>query len=229
MILLLWISIITAFLVLSAWEARRTGRPDALYCLYSAVVIFSVIAAGKIAQVDLFFGRVYVASGVFTYALTFLLTDIVNEKFGRKMTHRMVFITFLCLVAESFFSWLVVWVKPAPFWNGQPAYDLILGQVPRIVLAGWLAFLTSENLDAYIFDKFKKITKGKHLWMRNVFSSLPAMVVDSIVFVSVAFYGKQPIGQIIFGVTVVKWLIGVINIPFMYLNRWILFRGSRSN
>jgi uncharacterized integral membrane protein (TIGR00697 family) len=155
--------------------------------------------------------------------VTFLMTDIVNEKFGRKETHKMIMIAFATQVALAFFSWLVVSLNPAPFWSGQESLAFILGQVPRIVLASWAAFLISENLDAVIFSWFKKLTKGNHLWMRNAFSSLPAMALDSVIFVTIAFYGLQPIGAVILGLIVVKWVIGIIDIPFMYLNRWVMY------
>jgi uncharacterized integral membrane protein (TIGR00697 family) len=98
----------------------------------------------------------------------------------------------------------------------------IVGFAPRIMLASWVAFLISENIDAYLFDWFKKITNGKHLWMRNVFSSIPSMALDTLIFVTIAFYEIQPLLPLIIGVLVIKWLVGIIDIPFMYLNRWIM-------
>ena len=92
------------------------------------------------------------------------------------------------------------------------------------MLASWIAFLISENTDAFIFSWFKKVTKGKHLWARNIFSSIPAMALDTVIFVSIAFYGVQPLWPLIIGVVAIKWGIGVINIPFMYLNRWIMYQ-----
>jgi len=92
------------------------------------------------------------------------------------------------------------------------------------MVAGWIAFLVSENIDAYIFSGFKEKTKGKHLWARNAFSSLPAMVIDSVIFVTLAFYGVQPLEPLIIGMVALKWLVGIINVPFMYLNRWIMYK-----
>jgi uncharacterized integral membrane protein (TIGR00697 family) len=92
------------------------------------------------------------------------------------------------------------------------------------MIASWIAFLVSGNIDAYIFDWFKKVTKGKYLWMRNVFSSLPAMALDTVIFVTIAFAGVQPLLPIIVGTMAIKWLVGIIDIPFMYLNRMILYK-----
>ncbi|NIP32369.1 queuosine precursor transporter [Candidatus Saccharibacteria bacterium] len=221
--ILFWIIGITAITLFGSWYARKFNRPDALIGLYVAFVLFANIAASKIAEFDLGFETFYAPAAVIIFSVTFLMTDIVNEKFGRKETHKMIMIAFATQVALAFFSWLVVSLNPAPFWSGQESYALILGQVPRLILASWIAFLISENLDAVIFAWFKKLTKGNHLWMRNAFSSLPAMALDSIIFVAIAFYGQQPIWPVILGLIVVKWVIGVIDIPFMYLNRWVMY------
>jgi queuosine precursor transporter len=222
--IILWIIGVTLFTVIGSWYARKYNRPDALIALYVAFVIFSNIVASKIGAFNLGFATFYAPAAVIIFSVTFLMTDIVNEKFGRKETHKMILIAFFAQVAVSFFSWLILSLNSAPFWTNQPAFELILGQVPRIMIASWIAFLISENIDAFIFDWFKKLTKGKYLWMRNAFSSIPSMALDSVLFVTIAFYGKQPILSLIWGLMVVKWLVGIIDIPFMYLNRWIMYK-----
>jgi uncharacterized integral membrane protein (TIGR00697 family) len=222
--LIIWIIAITAFTVFGSWYARRYQKPDALIGLFVAFVLFSNISAAKIAEFNLGFGTFFAPAAVIIFAVTFLMTDIVNERFGRRETHKMILIAFISQVAISVFTWIVLLLSPAPFWTGQSAFELILGQVPRIILASWIAFLISENLDAYIFDWFKKLTKGKHLWSRNAFSSLPSMAIDSILFATIAFYGLQPVVPLIIGIIVTKWLVGLIDIPFMYLNRWVMYK-----
>lgn len=222
--IILWIMGITAFTLLGSWYARKYEKSDAIMGLYIAFILFSNVTASKIARFDLGFHSFFAPSAVIIFSVTFLMTDIVNERFGRRETHRMIFIAFISQVAVSFFTWIVISLEPAPFWQNQAAFGTVLGQVPRIITASWIAFLISENLDAYIFAWFKNLTKGKHLWIRNAFSSLPSMVVDSVLFVGIAFYGLQPIGTIILGQIIIKWLVGIINIPFMYLNRWVMYR-----
>lgn len=221
---LFWVFLVSAFTVFGAWYAKKFGKPDALIGLYVAFILFSNIAAVKIASFDLGFAQFFAPAVVVIFSVTFLITDIVNEKFGRKETQKMILIAFVSQVAVTAFSWIVLSLPPAPFWQGQVALEGIFGLVPRIMLASWVAFLVSENLDAYIFDWFKKKTGEKHLWARNAFSSIPSMVVDSVLFVSIAFFGVAPILPLIIGQTAIKWLVAVANIPFMYLNRWILFK-----
>ena len=220
----LWIIGVTLFTILGSIYARKYNKPDALIGLYVSFIIFSNIVASKVAEFNLGFATFYAPAAVIIFSVTFLITDIVNEKFGRKETHKMILIAFFAQVAVSFFAWLILSLNSAPFWNNQQSFEIILGQVPRLIIASWIAFLISENLDAYLFAWFKNKTKGKYLWMRNALSSIPSMAVDSIIFVTIAFYGTQPILQLIIGLIIIKWLVGIIDIPFMYLNRWIMYK-----
>ncbi len=222
--IIFWIITITVFSLFGSWYARKYERVDALVGLYVAFVLISNIIAYKIVEFDLFFVTLFATSATLVFSVTFLLTDVVNEKFGRKETQKMIFIAFITQVAVAFFIWLAILLKPAPFWTEQEAFVKILGFAPRIMLASWIAFLISENTDAYIFSWFKKKTNGKHLWARNVFSSIPSMALDTIIFVTIAFYGVQPLLPLITGVLVIKWIVGVVDIPFMYLNRWIMYK-----
>ncbi len=223
--LILWILIISAFTFIGSWYARKYNKADLMIALYTSFVIISNIIAVKIVQFDFFSYQIFAPAAIIVFSVTFLMTDVVNEKFGRKETHKMILIAFICQIAVALFLFIAVTLKPAPFWTGQESFGLLFGQVPRIIFASWIAFLISENLDAIIFDWFKKKTKGKHLWMRNVFSSLPAMLLDSLIFVTIAFYGTMAFAaliSVIFGQMIIKWLVGIINIPFMYLNRRIM-------
>jgi queuosine precursor transporter len=222
--LILWIIGITAFSLFGAWYVRKYNRPDMLIGLYVAFVLISNIIAYKIVELNFGFYTFYATAATLVFSVTFLMADIVNEKFGRRETQKMIFIAFITQIAVTFFIYIALTLPAAPFWNGQEFFSQVLGFAPRVILASWIAFLISENTDAYIFSFFKKLTKGKHLWMRNALSSLPSMILDTVVFVTIAFYGIQPLLPLIIGVTAIKWLVGIIDIPFMYLSRQIMFR-----
>jgi len=215
---------ITSFTLFGAWYARRFDKPDALIGLYVVFVALSQIVAAKIAEYDLGFITVTAPAAVLIYSVTYLFTDIVNERFGRREVHKMILIAFVTQLALVFFLWLGTELPPAPFWTDQEAWDSIIGLVPRITVASWVAFLVSENLDAWVFDWFRRVTGGRYLWMRNVFSSVPALSVDTLLFISIAFWGLMPMGDLIVGQLYTKWLVGLVNIPFMYLNRWLMFK-----
>ena len=227
-LIILWISIISSFSLFGSWYVRKYNKPDALIGLYVAFVLISNIIAYKIAAFNFGFITFYATSATLVFAVTFLLTDIVNEKFGRKETHKMIFITFITQVAVALFILLAIYLEPAPFFKDQDIFIKILGFAPRIMIASWIAFLISENVDAYLFEWFKKITMGRHLWVRNVFSSIPSMALDTIIFVTIAFYKVQPLLPLITGVLIIKWFVGVVDIPFMYLNRAVMHKKFKS-
>ncbi len=216
----------TSFTLLGSWYARKYNKPDLLIALYVTFVLVAQVLAVKISVFNLGFATFYGPSGVLVFSLTYLMTDIVNEKFGRKETHKMILIAFVSQIAMVFFFWLGVNFQPAPFWTLQVSWEQIFTLVPRITFASWIAFMITENFDAYVYSWFKKLTKGKYLWMRNVFSSIPALLLDSLIFIPLAFLGVMPILPLIIGQTAVKWLVGFINIPFMYLNKAILGKNE---
>lgn len=221
-LLVIWIAGISAFTLLGSWYARKYNRSDLLIGLYVTFVLVAQVLAAKISAFDLGFNTYFGPSGVLVFSITYLLTDIVNEKFGRKETQKMILIALISQVAMVLFFWLGVKMTPAPFWGIQESWQQIFGMVPRITLASWIAFIVTENFDAYVYSWFKRLTHGKHLWMRNAFSSIPALLLDSLIFIPIAFLGALPILPLIIGQTAIKWLVGLVNIPFMYLNRSIL-------
>lgn len=223
-----WVVGISALSVLGAFYARRYNRPDALIAFYVTLITFSNLAVSKIISFNLGGWTLFAPATVLIFSVTFLLTDIVNEKFGKKETQRMILIALFSQIAVAGFSYLVLKATPAPFFQNQAAFEALLGMVPRVVLASFVAFYISENADAIIFHWFKRITGGKHLWIRNVFSSIPAMSLDSIIFVTLAFYGVMPIWQLILGQSIIKWLVGILDIPFMYLSRAILGSSNQT-
>lgn len=221
-LLILWILIITSFTVLGSWYARKYSTADLLVGLYVTFVLVAQVLAAKIAAFDFGFTTFYGPAGVAVFSITYLLTDIVNEKFGRAATQKMIFIAFVSQIAMVTFFWLGTHFPPAPFWPLQESWNQIFGLVPRITFASWIAFLVSENFDAYMFMWFRRLTGGRHLWMRNAFSTIPALLMDSLIFIPIAFAGVLPLLPLIIGQTAVKWVAGVIDIPFMYLNKAVL-------
>jgi queuosine precursor transporter len=225
-LLILWIIGVAAVTLVGSFYARKLNSDNLLVGLYVTFIMVAQILAAKISAFDLGFKTFYGPTGVIVFAVTFLLTDIVNEKFGRLATQKMIFIGFVSQVAMVSFFWLGTKFPPAPFWTIQGAWEQIFGLVPRITFASWIAFLVSENTDAYIFAWFKEYTGGKHLWMRNVFSTIPSLALDSLIFIPIAFAGVLPLAPLILSQLLVKWLVGVICVPFMYLNRAILYKKA---
>ncbi len=225
-LILLWIAIISAFTVLGAWYARAHHHPDGLVALYVILVTFANLAVNKIIAFDLGFTVFYAPATVLVFGVTFLVTDIVNERFGRRETQRMIATAVACQVGVIALAQLVLHANGAPFFEHQAAFEAVFGNTARIIIASLAAFWVSENVDAYLFHALKRRTKGRYLWIRNVFSSMPSMALDSTLFTALAFLGVMPILPIIEGDIVIKWIVGLVGIPFMYASRAILYAGE---
>jgi uncharacterized integral membrane protein (TIGR00697 family) len=225
-LVMMWAVGVTSFTLLGSLYARRFLRPDLLIGLYVAFVLTAQVLATKMALFPLGIGTFTGHAGLLIFSVTFLLTDIVNERFGRGVTQRMIFIAFIAQIALTFFLWLGTHIEADPLWSEQgKRWDMLFVFVPQLTIASWIAFLASEHLDAYLFSWMKQKTGDRHLWLRNVVSTFPALLLDSLLFVPIAFFGAAPVGLLFAAIkaqVAIKWVVAITNIPFMYLNHAIL-------
>ena len=96
-------------------------------------------------------------------------------------------------------------LPPAGFWDGQAAFERILGYAPRLLLASFLAYLIGEFVNAYVLARLKILTRGRWLWARTIGSTLVGQLLDSAVFVTVAFVGVIP-PEVLLSAILVQWL-----------------------
>jgi uncharacterized integral membrane protein (TIGR00697 family) len=209
-------------------------REDVAIAFYILFITMSQILAAKIGDFGFGIFQITAPVAVLIFPFTFQITDMVNENFGRKRTHRMILLAFVTQIFMSIFIWFSIEVSAAPFWGfdwgsnpteAQQFWLNFFGSTIRITIASWISFIITENLDAILFAKFKKLTKDKNLWIRNVFSDIPTLALDSLLFISIAFVGEFPLDVIwmmIWGQLLTKWFFGIIDTPFMYLSRGII-------
>lgn len=227
LVFLLWIVVIFISTIFISQYIKMQKREDVAIALFILFITMSQILAAKIGDFSIGYFQITAPVAVLIFPFTFQITDMVNENFGRKKTHRMIFIAFITQILMVFFIWFSIEIPGAPFWGSeaQSYWVSFLGSTIRITIASWISFLITENLDALLFAKLKKITKGKNLWIRNVFSDIPTLALDSILFVSIAFGGILPLEvvlSIIWGQLLTKWFFGIIDTPFMYLSCYII-------
>ena len=222
--LMLFIGVaISAVVLVGAFYARFANRPDGLIGLYVTFTLASQVIATKISEFDFGFITVNAPAAVMIFAVTFLITDLVNERFGRRETQRMIVIALISQAAFALFIVIGGLLPAAPFWQDQSSWDKILGFVPRIMVASWITFLVSENLDAYLFSKLREMTDGRFIWLRNAGSSLISLTIDTVIFINLAFAGTGlPLVDLMQGQFVAKYVVAIICIPFMYLGRAIM-------
>ena len=179
-----------------------------------------LVVANIIAVKLLSVGGWVMPAGILAYPFTFLVSDTIAEVYGRKTATRVIWLGF-------FFSLLMLIVvyagklwPAAGFWEAQPAYDEILGSVPRIVFGSMVAYLISQNHDVIAFHLWRRFTGGRHLWLRNNASTIVSQAIDTLVFISIAFGGTVPGGvlwNMIYTQYIAKLVISVADTPFVYL------------
>ncbi|MBN2179102.1 MAG: queuosine precursor transporter [Deltaproteobacteria bacterium] len=182
--------------------------------------VTSLLLANIMATKIVVIGGLILPAAIILYPLTFLFTDVVSEIEGRESARTLVMTGFymsIVMVAVLFIGKLL---PPAPFWQHQGAYETILGSTPRIVLASMIAYLISQNHDVWAFHWLKKKTEGKYLWLRNNLSTVVSQLIDSVLFIGIAFAGTYPmktIAVMIVSQYLVKVGIALLDTPFCYL------------
>lgn len=187
----------------------------AISVFFVAVLLISNIASTKIVQ----FGILTFDGGTLLFPLAYIFDDVLTEVYGYARSRRTIWLGFVCTAVMALLLYIVQILPPAADWGNQVAYDVILGQAPRIVLASLIAYLSGEFLNSFVLAKMKIWTRGKALWTRTIGSTLVGELVDSTLFIMIAFYGVLP-GDLLFTLIlsnyIFKTTIEVVFTPITY-------------
>ena len=187
-----------------------------LTSLFSGSLVLAAILATKIINV----AGLSVPAGVLAYALTFICTDVIGEVWGRQRAGQVVAAGFCALVAAwGLIQVALVW-PPAGFWKGQEAFAAVLSTTPRIIVGSLLAYLVSQFTDVWIFHLCRRLTQGRFLWLRNNLSTALSQLIDSVLFISIAFAGVMPLTPLITGQWAVKLMIAGLDTVVVYALVW---------
>lgn len=203
-----------------------------LASMFIAALITCNIIANKFIAVDIWlFGywKTFVISvGILPYPLTFLITDILSEIYGRKRTNEVVIAGF----GVSLFVLFILWLGHIfPAMSNSPvsddAYNVVFQNSWRVIMASMAAYLSAQILDVRLFHFWKKVTKGKRLWVRNNFSTMASQLVDTFLVVTIIFIGQesfQTIGGYVLDGWLFKILCALVDTIFIYLIVWVFKR-----
>ena len=164
---------------------------DLVMAAFVTILLLSnVIGAGKRAEIDLpLLGLWPFGAGILFFPLAYVIGDILTEVYGYARARRCIWAGFVATLFMAGMSWVVVALPPASDWPGQAAYESVFGQVPRIVFASVLAFWLGEFANSYVLARMKLLTRGRHLWMRTIGSTIVGQGIDSLIFYPLAFLG----------------------------------------
>lgn len=207
---------------------RAIHTVEKAYILLIAIFVGGLVIAGVLASKIINVAGLMVPGGVLAYSITFPITDVICEVWGKKRANYVVFSGFITLLVALGLIRLTLIVPKAPFWTGEESFARILGSTSRIIIASFVAYLVSQYHDVWAFHFWRKITKGKYLWLRNNASTFVSQFIDTAVFITIAFYGIMPIFTLIKGQYIVKLAIALLDTPLVYFGVWLIRRGERN-
>ena len=212
-ILFIIMSLVSLGFVLLAF---RLGRPWLIGLICVNVVLMNIFVVKGIYL----FGLAATGGNVL-YASIFLATDLLCEHYGKKEAMRAVRIGFFVSIFFLVMSQFILRFIPADYDFANDAMKTLFTLTPRIVLGSMIAYLVSQHLDVWIFNKIKEKTGDKMLWLRNNGSTWVSQLVDSIIFTVIAFAGVYPLFQLIVFTYIIKIIVAALDTPFIYLSKKI--------
>ena len=194
------------------------------YHFLSAIFIASLVTcnliANKFVTVDLGFKVFIVSAGILPYPITFLVTDLISELYGQKKANRVVISGFVASIFVLFFLWLGGQFSAIPdSIVDDNIYNAVFRNAWRIIAASMVAYLFAQFIDVRIFHFWKKLTNGKHLWLRNNGSTVASQLVDTTLVICILFVGVWESDQIFSAIVdgwLFKMLMALIDTPIIY-------------
>jgi len=217
---LLWV--ITTLLIVSVAMILGKKLGDfVFYTVFAMLILVSNLVASKILVIRVFDLNFILPAGIVVYSVTFLLTDAISEIYGKNTAKKTVLAGFIANLFAIPLIYITTLLPPADF-NAEFAekFNEVFKFVPQIIVASMLAYLVSQFHDVYAYHWYKKKTKGRFLWLRNNASTIISQLIDSVIFLSIAFYGIfsfDTIKNMIFFQWIAKIIIALIDTPFLYL------------
>ncbi|RQD65441.1 MAG: VUT family protein [Desulfonatronovibrio sp. MSAO_Bac4] len=201
------------------------GKDNSLaFILLASLFSGSLVIASVISSKIITIGGVVLPAGILAYCITFVASDVISEVWGKEKAKQVVLGGFAALVVCLGLIHLALAWPGAVFWDNNEAYASVLGAAPRIIIASLIAYLISQNHDVWAFHFWKRVFNGKHLWIRNNLSTASSQIIDSAIFITIAFYGIMPILPLIIGQVMVKLIIAFMDTPVVYFVVWLIRR-----
>jgi queuosine precursor transporter len=213
---------------------RRLTLFLSLTAVFTTSLVVGDLIGGKLIETSLFGTTITLTVGMIPFPVTFLLTDIINEFYGKRAARTVTWVGFgMALFAFALIA-IAVWVPIAGFthepgWEGvkEESFRNVFSGSQRILAASMVAYLTAQLIDVAVFHFLKRRTQNRFLWLRATGSTAVSQLVDTIVIQIIAWYGLLPASKI-FSLAVssygVKLLIAIGLTPAVYGGHLVLER-----
>lgn len=199
--------------------------------LYGGMTVLAGVVAFK--QVQLWPTQLAVEAGIFPFLMLVVITSTIAQLYGQKLANKMVWIGFIPLAVAAALIFLVLSLPPSTEMSefrseDLAAFERVLGQTPRILMAGPAAYIASLLLNVWIFSKLRGEGGGGaiSLMVRGAIASALSQAVDSVIFITLAFYGEFDITNLLIGQVLAKVTLSFALVPFLItggvaLARWL--------
>lgn len=190
--------------------------------LFVMLLIISNLLATKMILVLGF----VLPTAVIVYPFCFMVGDVLTEVWGFKTAKKVIWLGFFMNLLLIIFTNIAIPLTYPEFWKGQEHFQFIFGAIPRIVLASFIGYLAGELSNSWSLELIKKITKGKWLFIRTIGSSVVGQVFDTVLFITIAFYGTMP-NEILITMIIAQYIFKVsceafVGTPLAYgLVKWV--------
>ena len=195
-------------------DNKFSAKKSHLLGIYSALFITGLLTSNILGSKIIQIFGLQMPSATIAYALTYLMTDVVGELYGKKEADRLVFLGFCSLIVSTLIIRLAIIL---PSSNDSTAFNQIFNFTTRIIFGSLAGYIVSQTIDVFIFHKIRQISV-KYKFIRNNVGTIISQFFDTVVFSFVAFYGVVPkISPLIWGVFLAKVILALLDTPFFYL------------
>ncbi len=201
----------------AAAHEPQTTAPGISPSLFAFSIFYGgmVCIAGVLGNKQVALGPLAVEAGIFAFLLLVVTSSSVAELHGRDTARRLVLIGFVPLIASLLLTLVVLRLPASPEMDPQrlSSFETMMGGTPRIWLGGILAYGVSTFLNVTIFSRLKAREGAHLLWLRAAIASVLSQIIDTLIFITVAFYGVFPIGELILGQMLAKVVLSAVLVP----------------
>lgn len=197
--------------------------------LFVVLLIISNLLATKMISVL----GIVLPAAVICYPFCFMVGDVLTEVWGFKIATKVIWLGFFMNLLLIIFTNIAIPLTYPEFWKGQEHFQFIFGAIPRIVLASFIGYLVGELSNSWLLELIKKITNGKWLFIRTIGSSMVGQIFDTVLFITIAFYGTIP-NEVLITMVIAQYIFKVLcealaGTPLAYgLVRWVKHENSIS-
>ena len=176
------------------------------FVFITALFVTCILAANILIVKQVSIAGITLPAAIVIFPLSYIFGDVLTEVYGYSQARRVIWLGFFCNLLLVIAIWVVGILPPASIFEAQAAYDRILGNTPRFLVASFLAYLAGEFVNSYIMAKMKLLTRGRWLWMRTIGSTLAGEGIDTAIVLSISFLGVLPT-ELIFNMMFWHWLL----------------------